>query len=127
MPRGANIEAGRGSGEDQEKRNKRRKQLAADHKSDVRFGNYKTYHQIVILITRPSAAIVDFLSSCTREPTQIQPLGSFARLSLNVREKWLQDNVSCGLQLTQTAQVGLLAAQLHSSFESFSHGVAICI
>ena len=38
-----------------------------------------------------------------------------------------QENVGCGLQLTQPAQVGLAAAQMYSTTEAFTHGVAISI
>ena len=51
---------------------------------------------------RPSVALINLLSLCAKGPARLQPLGSFVRLSLKVREKWLQENVSCGLQLTQT-------------------------
>ena len=76
---------------------------------------------------RPSAALIDLLALCAKEPTQLQSLGSFVRLSLRLREKWLQENVSCGLQLTQPAQVGLAAAHMYSNTEAFTHGVAISI
>ena len=56
----------------------------------------------------------------------VSNLGSFVRLSLKVREKWLQENVSCGLQLNQPAQVGLAAAQMYST-DAFTNGVAISI
>ena len=46
---------------------------------------------------RPSVDLVDLLSLCAKEPARIQPLGFFSRLSLKVREKLLQENVSCGL------------------------------
>ena len=51
-------------------------------------------------------------------PSEIS-FGSFVRLSLKVREKWVQENVSCGLQLTKPAQVGLAAAQMYSKTEPF--------
>ena len=38
----------------------------------------------------------------------------------------LQENVSSGLKLTQTAQVGLAAAQMYST-DAFTNGVAISI
>ena len=76
---------------------------------------------------RPSAALIDLLALCAKEPTQLQTLGSFVRLSLKVREQWLKENVSCGLQLTQLAQVGLAAAQMYNATEAFTHGVAISI
>ena len=47
---------------------------------------------------RPSVALINLLSLCAKEPTRLQSLGSFARLSLRLREKWLQESVSCGLQ-----------------------------
>ena len=76
---------------------------------------------------RPSVALINLLSLCAKEPTRLQSLGSFVRLSLRLREKWLQENVSCGLQLTQPAQVGLAAAHMYSNTEAFTHGVAISI
>ena len=33
------------------------------------------------------------LSLCAREPSRLQSLGSFVRLSLKLREKWLRENV----------------------------------
>ena len=87
---------------------------------------------------RPSAALIDLLALCAKEPTQLQSLGSFVRLIsfsfshcsrtiLKVREQWLKENVSCGLQLIQPAQVGLSAAQMYNATEAFTHGVAISI
>ena len=55
-----------------------------------------------------------------QKSVSIQSLGSSVRLSLKVREKWLQENVSCGLQLIQLAQVGLAAAQLYIRKTFFS-------
>ena len=72
-------------------------------------------------------ALINLLSLCAKDPSRIHPLGSFARLSLKVREKWLQENVSCGLQLTQPAQVGLAAAHMYTNTEAITHGVAISI
>ena len=56
---------------------------------------------------RPSVALKILLSSCAKEPARIQPLVSFVQLSLKLRERWLQDNVVGGLQLTPAVQVGL--------------------
>ena len=74
---------------------------------------------------RPSVALINLLSLCAKEPTRLQSLGSFVRLSLRLREKWLQENVSCGLQLTQPAQVGLAAAQMYygsiHAWRSYQH------
>ena len=61
----------------------------------------------------------DHLSLCTKDSARLQSLGSSVRLSLQARERWLQENVSCGLQLTPAAQVGLPAAQLYSTTEAF--------
>ena len=61
-----------------------------------------------------------------QKSVSIQSLGSSVRLSLKVREKWLQENVSCGLKLSQPAQVGLAAAQMYST-DAFTNGVAISI
>ena len=36
---------------------------------------------------RPSVALINLISLCTKEPTRLQSLGSFVRLSLRVREK----------------------------------------
>ena len=76
---------------------------------------------------RPSVALKILLSSCAKEPARIQPLGSFVQLSLKLRERWLQDNVVGGLQLTPAVQVELPVAQLYSTTEAFKHGVAISI
>ena len=75
----------------------------------------------------PSVALLDVLSWCARELARIQFVGTFVRLSLKMREQWLQENVSGGLQLTHTAQVGLPAAQLHSINLGFRNGAAISI
>ena len=75
---------------------------------------------------QPSVALINLLSLCAKEPPRIQPLGSSARLSLKVREKWIQEKASCVLQLTQPAQVGLAAAQMYST-DAFTNGVAISI
>ena len=72
-------------------------------------------------------ALIDLLSLCAREPKWIEPLGSFVRLPLEVREKWFQENVSCGLQLAQFVQVGLPAAQMYCITDVFTHGVTIGI
>ena len=81
---------------------------------------------------RLSAALIDHLSLSTKDSARLQSLGgnrwgSFVRLSLQGRERWLEENVSCGFQLTPAVQVGLPAAQLYSSTEAFTHGVAISI
>ena len=76
---------------------------------------------------RPSAALIDHLSLCTKDSARLQSLGSFVRLSLQGRERWLEENVSCGFQLTPAVQVGLPAAQLYSTMEAFTHGVAFSI
>ena len=76
---------------------------------------------------RLSAALIDHLSLSTKDSARLQSLGFFVRLSLQARERWLQENVSCGLQLTPAAQVGLPAAQLYSTMEAFTHGVALSL
>ena len=75
----------------------------------------------------PSAALIDLFSLCAKEQMKLQPLGSFVRIFLKAREKWLKESVSCGLQMTQLAQVGLSAAQIYITTEAFTHGVAISI
>ena len=76
---------------------------------------------------QPSAALVKLLSLCAREPSRLQSLGSLVRVSLNLRDKWLRENVSGGLQIDPSARVGLATAQLYSDAEVFSRGVAIRI
>ena len=74
---------------------------------------------------QPSAALVKLLSLCAREPSRLQSLGSFVRPSLNLRDKWLRETVSGGLQIDPSARVGLATAQLYSDTEAFSRSVAI--
>ena len=63
---------------------------------------------------QPGAALVELLSLCAREPSRLQSVGSFVRLSLRSREQWLRENVSGGLQPELSAQVGLAIAQVYS-------------
>ena len=74
---------------------------------------------------QPSVALVKLLSLCAREPSRLQSLGSFVRPSLNLRDKWLRETVSGGLQIDPSARVGLAIAQLYSNTEAFSRDVAI--
>ena len=74
---------------------------------------------------QPGAGLVKLLSLCAREPSRLQSSGSFVRLSLSLREQWLRENVSGGLQTDSSARVGLATAQLYSNTEAFSRGVAI--
>ena len=74
---------------------------------------------------QPSVALVKLLSLCAREPSRLQSLGSFVRPSLNLRDKWLRENVSGGLQIDPSARVGLATARLYSDSEAFSRGFAI--
>ena len=76
-------------------------------------------------IQQPDAALVKLLSLCVREPSRLQSLGSFVRLSLSLREQWLRENVSGGLKTDPSAHVGLATAQLYNDTEAFSRGVAI--
>ena len=73
---------------------------------------------------RPSVALINLISLCTKEPTRLQSLGSFVRLSLRVREKWLQENVSGGLQFGPHVRGILPSARLYSTTEAFTCGVA---
>ena len=59
---------------------------------------------------QPDAALVKLLSLCVREPSRLQSLGSLVRVSLNLRDKWLRENVSGGLQIDPSARVGLATA-----------------
>ena len=74
---------------------------------------------------QPSAALVKLLSLCAREPSRLQSLGSFVRLSLSLREQLLRKSVCGGLQTDPSVRVGLATAQLYSDTEAFSRGVAI--
>ena len=73
---------------------------------------------------RPSVALINLISLCTKEPTRLQSLGSFVRLSLRVREKWLKENVSGGLQFGPHVRGILPSARLYSTTEAFTCGVA---
>ena len=76
---------------------------------------------------QPDAALVKLLSLCVREPSRLQSLGSFVRLSVRLLEQWLRENVSGGLQTDPSARAGLATAQLYSDAEVFSRGVTISI
>ena len=72
----------------------------------------------------PCVSLISLISLCTKEPTRFQSLGSLARLSLRVREKWLKENVSGGLQFGPHVRGILPSARLYSTAEAFTCGVA---
>ena len=72
----------------------------------------------------PCDALCRLLSLCIKEPALASQFGSFIRLSLRAREKWLQGTVSGGLRIDPAVR---LTAQLHSESVAFANGVAVSL
>ena len=63
----------------------------------------------------------DFLTRCVQEPALAQSLGSYTRLSLQERERWLSETVGETLHV-DPAQINAL--RMYSSTTDFAKGVA---
>ena len=63
----------------------------------------------------------DFLTRCVQDPALAQSLGSYTRLSLQERERWLSETVGETLHV-DPAQINAL--RMYSSTTDFAKGVA---
>jgi hypothetical protein len=73
---------------------------------------------------RPCDVLCRILPLCIKEPVMANQLGSFIRLSLRVRERWLNETVSGGLHIDPAVRSN---AQLHSVTLAFADGVAVSL
>ena len=64
----------------------------------------------------------DFLKRCVQEPTLAQSLGSYTRLSLRERERWLSEIVGETLHVDPARTA---AARVYCSSPDFEEGVAM--
>ena len=71
---------------------------------------------------RPCEVLYRILPLCINNPAMANQLGTFIRLSLSVRERWLQESVSGGLHMDPTARNNAL---LYSESMAFANGVAM--
>ena len=74
-----------------------------------------------VLLPRSSDTFSDFLTRCVQEPALAQSLGSYTRLSLQERERWLSETVGETLHV-DPAQINAL--RMYSSTTDFAKGVA---
>jgi len=72
----------------------------------------------------PYMALVHSLPFWWEQSMRVQELGSFIRLSLRVRDKWLDGAAVGGLRIDLAARE---AAQVYSSSEAFALGVALSV
>ena len=71
--------------------------------------------------TCPSDRFLDLLTRCVQEPVLAQSLGSYTRLSLRERERWLSETVGETLQVDPACSH---FARMYCSFPDFERGVA---
>ena len=70
---------------------------------------------------RPYEVLCRILPLCIKVPRLANQLGSFIRLSLRVRERWLQESVDGGLHIDPVVRS---RAQLFSASMAYANGVA---
>ena len=99
------------------------------------FANFQHMHRIFAflrssfngihhLIFRIIYVLCRILPLCIKEPTLANQFGTFIRLSLSVRERWLRESVGGGLHMDPAARNNAL---LYSESVAFANGVAVSI
>ena len=69
----------------------------------------------------PSDRFLDLLTRCVQEPVLAQSLGSYTRLSLRERERWLSETLGECLHVDAACSN---FSRLYSSYPDFERGVA---
>ena len=73
----------------------------------------------------PCDILCQVLPLCIKDRALAQHLGTFIRLSLSVRGRWLSDTVAGGLHIDSAARTHIQRAQLYTTSMGFEQGVAI--